>query len=81
MTEKYTLLIYMVHSFFEMNRNHLIVDDNTTVENFRDIETNRQKCLEIESLISNNFRYDISWNQLANGIKLFLVAREKSQQN
>ena len=75
--DKYKLLIYAVHSFFESNRNDLIVEDSTTVENFRDNEVNNKKCLEIHKFTLEEYNYDLSWNQVANAINLFLQAMEK----
>lgn len=36
MTEKYTLLMYYVHSYFESVRQELKITKDTTVENFRE---------------------------------------------
>jgi len=72
LSEKYKLLIYVVHSCLESNRNKLVVDGKTTVDNFRENKTNNDKCLEIHKFVLDNFIYELSWNQLANGINLFL---------
>lgn len=74
MTEKYTLLIYVVHSCLEHKRGEIIVSKETTVENFRDNQTNNQVCLDIHKWVLENFKYDLSWNQMANGINQFLLA-------
>ena len=75
MTEKYKLLINVIHSHLELNRSKLIIDNLTTVENFRDNEINNQKCLDIHKFILAEYHYELSWNQVANGINLLLKAR------
>ena len=50
----------------------MVVDGKTTVDNFRENKTNNDKCLEIHKFVLDNFNYELSWNQLANGINLFL---------
>lgn len=79
MSEKYKLLIYVVHSCLENFRSELVVDDSTTVDNFRKNNTNNEKCLEIHKWVLDNFDYELSWNQIANGINLFLSASKKSK--
>ena len=80
MTEKYKLLMYAVHSCLENNRKDLIIDQHTTVDNFRNNEVNEKYCLEIHKWALDNWDYDLSWNQMANGINLFLKAHKKANE-
>lgn len=76
MTEKYHLLIYYVHSYLESVKNQLHYDENTTVENFRNNSVNNKHCLDAFAASLNQWNYELSWNQVANGINLFLKANQ-----
>jgi hypothetical protein len=78
MTDKYTLLMYAVHSTLEQNRNELEYTESTTVENFRESEKNNFKCLEIHKWVLEAYKYELSWNQMCNGINLFLESNKRS---
>ncbi len=74
MTEKYTLLIYCIHSALESHRKELKVTIDTTVENFRDKPENEAMCKTIFDNILIQWNYELSNNQMCNGINLFLQA-------
>lgn len=66
--------MYYVHSCLEMVRNHLEVDENTTVENFQESERNKAWTDKIFKESLDKFNYELSHNQVCNGINLFLKA-------
>lgn len=72
MSDKYLMLMYVIHSLLETNRKELEITETTTVENFRESEKNNSKCLDIHNWILENFKYELSWNQIANGINILL---------
>ena len=72
MTEKYFLLTYFVHSYLESVRKQLVVNLNTTVENFQEQPENKKHCDLIFKYTLSQWNYELSYNQLANGINLFL---------
>lgn len=72
MTEKYYLLIYYAHSALELKRDELLYNKHTTVENFRDTSVNNDVCLKIHSDTEELYKYEMSYNQMANAINLFL---------
>ena len=72
MTDKYFLLMYYVHSYFETVRNELMITEDTTVENFRDWVINNKHCDLICEYSLSQWNYELSNNQLCNGINLFL---------
>ncbi len=73
LTEKYKLLMYTVHSLLEQWRDELSFSHlTTTVENFQDVTVNRDVCRKISALILEHFNYELSHNQMCNGINLFL---------
>ena len=47
MSDKYYLLMYYVHSYFESVRHELIINQSTTVENFRDGPSNKKHYKKI----------------------------------
>jgi hypothetical protein len=71
-SDKYFLLIYFVHSYLESVKKDLVYDKSTTVENFRDHEPNNAHCLLIGKHSLTQWNYELSWNQVAQGISLFL---------
>jgi len=75
----YTLVISSVHSSLELNRKRIVVDENTAVDSFRKNKENDKLCLEIFTYFLENHNYEVSWNQMSNGINLFLecIKREK----
>lgn len=78
-SDKYILLMYFVHSMLESRKNELVFDENTTVENFRENEINNKKCLDIHEICLTHYDYELSWNQIANGINLFLNANQNGR--
>lgn len=74
MTEKYTLLMYYVHSYFESVRQELKITKDTTVENFREHPENEIHCKKVFEHSLTQWNYELSYNQIANGIKLLLQA-------
>jgi hypothetical protein len=56
-------------------RDEITVDENTTVENFQNNEQNKKICKLICDSIISELNYEISFNQLANGILMFLRTR------
>jgi|WetSurMetagenome_2_1015567.scaffolds.fasta_scaffold411324_2 hypothetical protein len=81
MSEKYHLLIYYVHSYLESVRTELHYDEKTTVDNFRDNPVNNKHCLDAFSAALTQWEYELSWNQVANGINLFLKANQPAIKN
>lgn len=79
MTEKYLLICYYVHSYFETVRSELVVTPQTTVTNFRENHVNDEHCRKIHHHVLTSFEYDLSNNQLCNGIDLFLKSWHKNQ--
>jgi hypothetical protein len=77
MTKSYTLFMYYVHSYLESVRGKLHIDENTTVENFQDNATNRRHCEFVCEYAISQYSYELSYNQLANGINLFIKANKK----
>ena len=71
-TDKYFLLIYFVHSYFETVRNELNITNETTVENFRKNNINEKHCKMICEYTLSQWDYELSNNQLCNGINLLL---------
>ena len=78
MSDKYFLLMYYVHSYFETVRDELTINENTTVENFQKHEKNKNHCDLIQKHAGTQFLYDLSYNQLANGIILFINSWRKN---
>lgn len=79
MTEKYTLLIYYVHSYFQSVINELKITENTTVENFREQPENEAHCKKVAEHSLTQWEYELSYNQIANGINLLLKSWQKQQ--
>ena len=76
MTDKYTLLMYYVHSYLESVKGELYYNQDTTVENFADNKINEKHCSEIFKHSLAQYNYELSYNQVANGINLFLKANQ-----
>lgn len=72
MSEKYHLLIYFIHSRLISFRKELLFNQNTTVENFRKQPCNEAVCDAIFREAIMHFGYELSHNQMCNGINLFL---------
>ena len=72
MTREYLVSMHVVHSSLESDSSRLSVSHITTVENFRDIEINNVVCLEIHEWVLKQYNYELSWNQVCNGVNLFL---------
>lgn len=79
MTEKYILLMYYVHSYFETIRCQLNVSRLTTVDNFQDDAMNRHHVNQIMHHVRTQFDCELSPNQLKNGIDLFLKSFRKNK--
>jgi PP-loop superfamily ATP-utilizing enzyme len=77
MTEKYTLLMYYVHSYLERVRHELKITKDTTVENFREQPENETHCKIVFEHSLTQWNYELSYNQVANGINLLLQAWAK----
>jgi uncharacterized protein YpuA (DUF1002 family) len=71
-SDKYTLLVYYVHSYLESVSNELVVTKDSTVENFRDNKVNEAHCSKICKHSLTQYNYELSNNQVCNGINLFL---------
>lgn len=69
-------MICYIHSELEMNRSHLTVDENTDVENFETYPNNKKLCREIFDTALKKHNYQISHNQMCNGINRFLKSRK-----
>lgn len=78
MTDKYFLLMYYVHSYLESVRDELKIDENTTVENFSDQPKNEFHRNKVFEYSLTQWNYELSCNQVSNGINLFLEARLKN---
>ena len=76
MTDTYKLLIYYVHSELELIKNNLEVDENTTVENFQHRQVNKNICTQIFKATLDFFNYELSHNQMCNGINRFLNSQK-----
>jgi hypothetical protein len=72
MTNQYSLLAYYVHSCLESVRKELTVTVGTTVENFREAPKNKHYCDLIFKHSLSRWNYELSNNQMCNGINLFL---------
>ena len=76
---KYYLLIHYVHSYLHSVSDKLkIIDVNnelTSVDNFRKEPVNEFHCQKIFEICESEFNYELSWNQMANGINLFLTSK------
>jgi hypothetical protein len=70
MTEKYTLLMYYVHSYLESVRDELKITKDTTVENFRNQPENETHCKKVFDHSLTQWNYELSYNQIANGVNL-----------
>ncbi len=79
-SEKYTLLMYYVHSYLESVRAELKITDETTVDNFRNAQENERHCNIIFQYCLKQWEYELSYNQVANGIDLLLKARTKQKE-
>lgn len=77
LSDKYLLLPYYVHSYLESVRHELIFTDATTVENFRENEANEKQCQIVFEHSLTQWNYELSWNQVANGIALFLKCQRQ----
>lgn len=73
-TDKYLLLMYYINSYLETVRSELKINKDTTVENFREQPENEAHCKKICEYSLTQWNYELSYNQVANGINLFLVA-------
>jgi hypothetical protein len=76
MTDNYYLLVYYVHSYLESVKAELIFNKKTTVENFRLNKENDRHCNLIFDYCLTQWNYELSYNQVANGINLFLKAHK-----
>lgn len=73
MSDKYYLLMYYVASYFQSVKGELYFDSKTTVENFqKDGGVNGRHCDLICQHSITQWSYELSTNQLCNGINLFL---------
>lgn len=77
MTDKYALLMYYVHSYLESVRHELKITKDTTVENFRDNPENEAHCKLVFDHSLSQWNYELSYNQIANGINLLLKSWAK----
>ncbi len=73
-SDKYTLLVFYVQSCLIAVRKDLIVTPATTVENFQDDKKNAGICQGIFKSALDQYNYELSHNQMCNGINLFLKA-------
>jgi hypothetical protein len=65
-----------VHSYLESVKDQLIINDSMTVENFREIPGNSTHCDNVFEYTLAQFNYELSYNQIANGINLFLKSQK-----
>lgn len=72
LSDKYLLLCYYIHSYLESVKSELDYGPKTTVENFRESAKNEKHCKLVFDHSLSQFNYELSWNQVANGIDLFL---------
>jgi hypothetical protein len=72
MTDKYYLMQYYIHSYLESVKAELKITPDTTVENFRDQPENEAHCKKIFEHSLSQYNYELSYNQIANGINLLL---------
>lgn len=72
----YNLMIHYVHSELEMLKDKLIVNEQTTVENFETASINKQLCLDIFNKALSHYNYELSYNQFCNGVHLFLESHK-----
>lgn len=77
MSDKYRLLMYYVHSYLESVRTELKITKETTVENFREQPENEAHCKKVFEHSLTEWNYELSYNQVANGINLLLQAWAK----
>lgn len=78
MSDKYIFLIYYVHSYLESVRDELHITKDTTVENFRKNPENERHCILVIDHALAQWEYELSYNQIANGINLFIKAWKAS---
>lgn len=71
--------MYYVHSYFESIRCHLNIDSKTTVDNFQDDAFNKYHVNQIMHHVRTQFDFELSKNQLKNGIDLFLKSYKKNK--
>ena len=69
-------MIYIAHSFLEMEKQKIIFNKNSTVEDFRKSEINNQICLDIHKEVFEKYEYELSWNQLSNSIAWFIKSNK-----
>jgi hypothetical protein len=72
MSTNYYLMMYYVHSYLESVKSELKFDKNTTVENFRAVPENDAHCKKVFEYGLSQFNYELSHNQVCNGINLLL---------
>jgi PP-loop superfamily ATP-utilizing enzyme len=58
-------------------RHELKITKNTTVENFRESPENEKHCQRIFEYSLTEWNYELSYNQVANGINLLLKSWAK----
>lgn len=81
MSDKYLLLVYYVHSYLETVKHELKIDKTTTVDNFRNQPENETHCKKIFEHSLSQWNYELSYNQIANGINLLLETWAKQNKN
>jgi hypothetical protein len=72
LSDKYYLLCYYVHSYLESVKQHLAYDSKTTVESFMESRVNGKYCNLVHECALAQFHYELSYNQICNGVDLFL---------
>ena len=75
--DKYILLMYYIHSELELIKDKLEFDSNTTVENFQHRQVNKNICSQIFKNTLEYFDYELSHNQMCNGINRFLESQKQ----
>jgi len=75
MTRLYNFAMYTAHSLLEQRKDEIEINEQTTVENFRDVENNKDICHAIFEHMLNEKNYELSNNQMCNAINLFLRCR------
>ena len=77
-TREYNAMMYVVHSGLESQRSKLTIQSDTTVENFSSQGDNEKVVMTIFNWCLENMNYELSNNQICNGINLFLIALESN---
>jgi hypothetical protein len=78
-TRTYVLIMYMIHSALESYKRELIITEDTTVENFDEAPENKKITDMIFKTTLESYNYEISHNQMCNGINLLLGNHRNEQ--